>query len=180
MRGATFTIVMWLMPFLISIHAPHAGSDYLFFFYLSCHLFQSTLPMRGAKGLMENRYKRIQFQSTLPMRGASGQRQCGKDKRDFNPRSPCGERHQSIARTAQTGNFNPRSPCGERISIQLVIFKGIISIHAPHAGSERLPLILKILIKISIHAPHAGSDPLMDSLLTRQIFQSTLPMRGAR
>ena len=77
-----------------------------------------------------------------------------------------------------------------------------ISIHAPHAGSDRYPptagtiasifqstlpmrgatqhsVHLSLSFLISIHAPHAGSDvpyPLHDGL---QGFQSTLPMRGA-
>ncbi len=35
----------------------------------------------------------------------------------------------------------------------------IISIHAPHAGSDQvIIMILNRDLKISIHAPHAGSD----------------------
>src|SRR5699024_9630488 len=34
---------------------------------------------------------------------------------NFNPRSPCGERHYfEVSLDYLTGNFNPRSPCGER------------------------------------------------------------------
>ena len=35
---------------------------------------------------------------------------------------------------------------------------GIISIHAPHAGSDTILAELDAEIDISIHAPHAGSD----------------------
>ena len=36
--------------------------------------------------------------------------------RNFNPRSPCGERPLRFLRPEpETGNFNPRSPCGERL-----------------------------------------------------------------
>ena len=80
--------------------------------------------------------------------------------------------------------------------------KEIISIHAPHAGSDTTMQQVKRDAMISIHAPHAGSDHtlwvslVMPSdfnprspcgerpLLTHSIhatftFQSTLPMRGA-
>ena len=35
---------------------------------------------------------------------------------------------------------------------------GLISIHAPHAGSDHIRILLFKSIIISIHAPHAGSD----------------------
>ena len=44
--------------------------------------------------------------SPVPLRGS----------RNFNPRSPCGERPLSGGTTASRGNFNPRSPCGERLA----------------------------------------------------------------
>ena len=55
-----------------------------------------------------------------------------------------------------------------------------ISIHAPHAGSDKHPKETLIYPLISIHAPHAGSDsPLFIGLMKNLLFQSTLPMRGA-
>ena len=39
-----------------------------------------------------------------------------RGSRNFNPRSPCGERPLSGGTTASRGNFNPRSPCGERLA----------------------------------------------------------------
>jgi len=56
-------------------------------------------------------------------------------------------------------NFNPRSPCGERLQdIEEVALPGFISIHAPRAGSDMYLSGLDHFIKISIHAPRAGSD----------------------
>ena len=82
-------------PFLmISIHTPHAGSDYKCCDAFSCQcLFQSTLPMRGATAMILPVLFLWQFQSTLPMRGAT----CICFNQDFaffyfNPHSPCGER----------------------------------------------------------------------------------------
>ncbi len=37
--------------------------------------------------------------------------------RNFNPRSPCGERPQMYYEALARGDFNPRSPCGERLAI---------------------------------------------------------------
>ena len=79
-------------------------------------------------------------------------------------------------------NFNPRSPCGERHRIfSHGCSQAGISIHAPHAGSDlrvrvlepdelefqsTLPMRGATCLcrpkgethRISIHAPHAGSD----------------------
>ena len=54
-----------------------------------------------------------------------------------------------------------------------------ISIHTPHAGSDRVDADVWIYNSISIHTPHAGSDPrYLQGIPTNMIFQSTLPMRG--
>ena len=55
-----------------------------------------------------------------------------------------------------------------------------ISIHAPHARSDKIVKGWQKADRISIHAPHARSD--MEEagiVLRRQRFQSTLLMRGA-
>ena len=54
-----------------------------------------------------------------------------------------------------------------------------ISIHAPHAGSDKNKKDKAQESNISIHAPHAGSDHY--GILGPEYikFQSTLPMRGA-
>ena len=145
---------------------------------------------------------------------------------DFNPRSPCGERRIPLRNlTRLLWHFNPRSPCGERrhvhshscpqLRFQSTLpmrgatgkgFKSIrlcqISIHAPHAGSDKFSPAEMHILGISIHAPHAGSDrngvgftvdggdfnprspcgerPLLERRgAVLQLFQSTLPMRGA-
>ena len=65
--------VAFCQPFFeISIHAPRVGSDFAF----SLH-----------------RASRLAFQSTLPVWGATRQRgEVLGQHRNFNPRSPCGER----------------------------------------------------------------------------------------
>ena len=103
-------------------------------------------------------------------------------RQDFNPRSPCGERHlddeelkskirisihaprvgsdlRDVLRGLQRRDFNPRSPCGERRkSAQKYMEALYISIHAPRVGSDR-----------TIH----------DGLRNAELFQSTLPVWGA-
>ena len=102
----------------ISIHAPRMGSDL-------------SLSMSAW-------FSRI-FQSTLPGWGAtpSGLVQPAQ-RRDFNPRSPDGERRDfNNAGYTFTLNFNPRSPDGERLALVFrQQFKVEISIHAPRMGSD--------------------------------------------
>ena len=102
--------------------------------------------------------------------------------KNFNPRSPHGERRKPKTRKQKKDDFNPRSPHGERHRGFIVRrIRECISIHAPRTGSdvldssdgagmlyfnprsphgERPPgkkdhMIYK---KISIHAPRTGSD----------------------
>ena len=145
----------------ISIHAPLAGCDFCSFYILQYFLvFQSTHPLRGA--------------TLLGLRTKTG-------TLHFNPRTPCGVRHQDGRAPAADRHFNPRTPWGVRR-------------RAARAGCDRRP--------ISIHAPLAGCDPFADfgkaaagnfnprtpcgvrpkagREQTMEIkFQSTHPLRGA-
>ena len=74
----------------ISIHAPRTGSDsWIQTSAASMGTFQSTLPARGATGNAEE------------MTAAS---------RDFNPRSPHGERHDSLDAAENEGEFQSTLP----------------------------------------------------------------------
>ena len=127
--------------------------------------FQSTLLMRGAtciKPRMAGIY--LQFQSTLLMRGAthtparkvaekgisihapharsdttSWSISCAS--RYFNPRSSCEERLRGITLRSIAQNFNPRSSCEERHGLKDPSTVIRISIHAPHARSDRSQLL---------------------------------------
>ena len=60
--------------------------------------------------------------------------------------------------------FNPRSSCEERQETLSTYFTCLlISIHAPHARSDRHSIIACFAAYISIHAPHARSDYGRDS-----------------
>ena len=146
---------------VISIHAPRAGSDEQW----RLQKWQATIsihaPRAGSdRGYPARRYYSTIFQSTLPVRGATrGFGRGLKNVKNFNPRSPCGERRKSGSRKSGSRNFNPRSPCGERLcSWRLSLQRAGISIHAPRAGSDWF----------------AGN-----SSNAASIFQSTLPVRGA-
>ena len=146
----------------ISIHAPRTGSDKT----LGAHVddedkFQSTLPARGAT--------------------ASAVRRTSSPS-NFNPRSPHGERHRVRADAQTARQFQSTLPArGATAGFQVPRHRRCdISIHAPRTGSDRVVCReCAVLRGISIHAPRTGSDLLVNGLWHDQIFQSTLPARGA-
>ncbi len=191
-------------------------------------LFQSTLPVWGATSKFDFYNPLFAFQSTLPVWGATAENiykkednhisihapRVGSDfsahngdliKLDFNPRSPCGERHLSAGAGGMSGfisihaprvgsdrglsegqedswYFNPRSPCGERLHHHQPGRKqGLISIHAPRVGSDRFGYLrCAQACEISIHAPRVGSDlNRVSGQMRPSVFQSTLPVWGA-
>ena len=78
-------------------------------------LFQSTLSLRRATMNPWSAGSTIGFQSTLSLRRATAATsQQRRHNMDFNPRSPCGERHPTHQERGCGRYFNPRSPCGER------------------------------------------------------------------
>ena len=105
---------------LISIHALLAESDYRLAHIVAVSgRFLSTLSLRRATRRM------------LPRTGHSW---------DFYPRSPCGERRNCLALTADRQYFYPRSPCGERLLAQANDLDiSAISIHALLAESDGWP-----------------------------------------
>ena len=161
LRGATPVCDRYRSSVSISIHAPLAGSDH-------CHIPSSLVSWL--------------FQSTLPLRGATSKRSnISHVSKNFNPRSPCGERRWSTGQCSDTGNFNPRSPCGERPDC--AHWRHCAAYFNPRSPcGERLPKFRKRKWRrnISIHAPLAGSDWLCRTgMASVRLFQSTLPLRGA-
>ena len=83
------------------------------------------------------------FQSTLPVRGAT---RCGATIRGggayFNPRSPCGERRGGSVAHINSCRFQSTLPVrGATIAKALPSVMTPISIHAPRAGSDHVPVI---------------------------------------
>ena len=183
-RGATISSHILIILCAISIHAPREGSDVQY-----CPPtnqaggFQSTLPARGATGI--NTSQIITSKNFNP-RSPRGERlrpfPCVGCADDFNPRSPRGERLVEIARgTRYVRDFNPRSPRGERPSGydrngKFVIFQSTL----PARGATgKLRFFFNHLI-ISIHAPREGSDAVNDDVIKpRDDFNPRSP-RGER
>ena len=138
MRGATNYFNFPKLRVFISIHAPHAGSDYAAVCIANAVMISIHAPHAGSDGEL-----------------------CwdAKSPHDFNPRSPCGERNVPILQSRC--DFNPRSPCGERLysAIALAMLE-IFQSTLPMRGATIWNFVPILIYKISIHAPHAGSDEL--------------------
>ena len=127
-----------------------------------------------------------------------------KQKSYFNPRFPCGKRHQdtlllpasegisihashagSDPKTWElryyTGNFNPRFPCGKRLLLEAFHSNDIlISIHASHAGSDTVRhAIITGETDFNPRFPCGKRPKPPKSIVYSIAFQSTLPMREA-
>ena len=125
----------------ISIHAPRAGSDLLFECIIPREMsFQSTLPVRGATDdLLDISRIKVRFQSTLPVRGATlVLSYWNKIDKNFNPRSPCGERQRRWTQATTARLFQSTLPVrGATLADVVKDYPLVISIHAPRAGSDR-------------------------------------------
>ena len=158
--GRDFVLCIFAQPVQISIHAPHAGRDY-------------DAPRQSLR------------------------------RRNFNPRAPCGarlplEKHRLLFCLFQSTRPMRGATQGGKNNDE----EYDISIHAPHAGRDGHNVVLDHDAHISIHAPHAGRDPALVDVHFRilhfnprapcgarpredaekaseAIFQSTRPMRGA-
>ena len=161
MRGATINLATGCPSELISIHTPHAGSDFfhstgrcggshfnphspcgerLLIAVITCRasyfnphspcgerlphaaracvvsLFQSTLPMRGATVFHIFVLLWLAISIHTPHAGSDfGVTVSSGISPNFNPHSPCGERHRPIYKGNHHQYFNPHSPCGERL-----------------------------------------------------------------
>ena len=96
----------------ISIHAPLTGSDPLMgrLFHWP-NIFQSTLPLRGATGSIFGVSLNKAISIHAPLTGSD---RCSAPMvsamRNFNPRSPYGERHMDDIKLAMLGSFQSTLP----------------------------------------------------------------------
>ena len=148
--------------FHISIHAPRTGSDQLYELgMLSPTQFQSTLPARGATKSRKEHGMAQEFQSTLPARGAT--RWFGRSPKQNSisihaPRT--GSDSYSNFAYARCKNFNPRSPHGERrFRPEPVAPTQDISIHAPRTGSDENKRKRRTAGKFQSTLPARGATP---------------------
>ena len=184
MRGATGFQLPRGDARVISIHAPHAGSDTsASSSAIPWSYFNPRSPCGERQGFFKDAAKMMKFQSTLSMRGATSQSghigpgapisihapHAGSDPpnadwrhdgTDFNPRSPCGERPSVISPPGGTEGFQSTLPMrgATRRLLQPRRRPGNFNPRSP-CGERLLGIELADkLADISIHAPHAGSD----------------------
>ena len=198
-------VMGWFENNAISIHAPRTGSDWQMevgyptignfnprsphgerrtesCMETALHLFQSTLPARGATFRPEPVAPTQDISIHAPRTGSDVERLHLMIKEAISIHAPrTGSDAPLMEGIPCTMYFNPRSPHGERPTASGDVAQPLkISIHAPRTGSDKTArLCIKTVYNISIHAPRTGSDPqtLMD--FTPVPFQSTLPARGA-
>ena len=184
MRGATSNTPRPPIDHGISIHAPHAGRDQLFFpTLLLLSLFQSTRPMRGAT---RARSLFVAQQCYFNPRAPCGARQPpprqARPCLHFNPRAPCGARHENnFWFGACQPNFNPRAPCGARQIGNSPYSKPInFNPRAPCEARQLFPLHELSTSEFQSTRPMRGATGYGKTYALRQYaFQSTRPMRGA-
>ena len=180
--GVRLTVnTLSVVPVFISIHAPHAGCDALFYsFQARWSAFQSTHP-RGVR-LGETQFsRRVSY--------------------DFNPRTREGCDGRRSRRPSFRSHFNPRTREGcdagigdvnelKAISIHAPARgatqkwprearEGEISIHAPARGATAQRLEATQSTTISIHAPARGATAILKSTLTGILISIHAPARGA-
>ena len=102
--------------------------------------------------------------------------------RHFNPRSPHGERLDSMSSNSMKSSFQSTLPArGATIRPRFSATKSRhFNPRSPHGERRAALRVLRVIRRISIHAPRTGSDG--HSFLfarLKYLFQSTLPARGA-
>ncbi len=123
-----------------------------------------------------------QFQSTLPLRGATYSFLWSRlHRRDFNPRSPYGERRSRPKIPIQPPRFQSTLPLrGATRAGQQLLNSFVISIHAPLTGSDFHQLTQKSPpTKFQSTLPLRGATMVSSFPHGQRGFQSTLPLRGA-
>ena len=192
---------------LISTHTPRTGSDSSGgVMLLSDVAFQPTLPARGATA--KNCGKPL-YRTNFNPHSPHGERPPVPGAKPvliyFNPHSPHGERRGPPGRTtALRSDFNPHSPHGERRRSGVPAgFYPAFQPTLPARGATRPPRAeLPAQVHISTHTPRTGSDCSQScpwaspcyfnphsphgerrccwaARQRREVFQPTLPARGA-
>ena len=100
--------------------------------------FQSTLPVGGATTTDGYTYEGDNISIHAPRGGSDRQRRWSScPVRDFNPRSPWGERHKVTLPVDVPQRFQSTLPVGGATwSTDSWMYRWVISIHAPRGGSD--------------------------------------------
>ena len=145
--------------------------------------FQSTLPVWGATFVVtEHTDVDLLFQSTLPVWGATLALVQELDSSGISIHAPrVGSDHQLASQRLRSKNFNPRSPCGERPGYTTMTgTTALISIHAPRVGSDRQRRSARTWAPYFNPRSPCGERLVFEVFGTwLDVFQSTLPVWGA-
>ena len=116
--------------------------------------------MRGATPVLCLAQLNRQFQSTRPMRGATVRPEPPEVENAISIHAP----HAGRDRVEQeinppSGYFNPRAPCGARHDL-MSKGEGVLTFQStrPMRGATGCVRRVAAILRISIHAPHAGRD----------------------
>ena len=138
--------------------------------------------MRGATQHLCKYFPKQTFQSTLPIRGATLSAGSARKSNKISIHTPhTGSDKITYAYHKFETDFNPHSPCGERhYDNSNIKPQPMISIHTPHAGSDnRLCTTVFSMVYFNPHSPCGERPETMLNQFISRAFQSTLPMRGA-
>ena len=147
-------------------------------------LFQSTLPLRGATRVhVRDAVLDLDVISIhTPLAGSDVMTgRLTYAWLDFNPHSPCGERHENTTPPPTEEEFQSTLPLRGATMPKFFVWDRLrISIHTPLAGSDK-PTNQPVheAYYFNPHSPcgeRPGEKRQMAKLI---IFQSTLPLRGA-
>ena len=167
----------------ISIHAPLTGSDGTGFpVRLPTSEFQSTLPLRGATGLPLLPRPVASISIHAPLTGSDTVSKWAVEECEISIHAPLTGSDQDTNGNKQAQkNFNPRSPYGER---RLECFMTIVILRF----QSTLPLrgaTVHVISRVggvddfNPRSPY-GERPVVIAIISAPVlFQSTLPLRGA-
>ena len=135
---------------------------------MSCHIFQSTHPLRGATREDALFAIRKAISIHAPLAGCDFRKARFRPRGEyFNPRTPCGVRHETVRIIISARLFQSTHPLRGATTLRSCeAIKILISIHAPLAGCDRIFQIPYSFSLISIHAPLAGCDVICDANAT--------------
>ena len=136
--GSDAAVTLSELACLISIHAPHTGSD-LFRFFCGCNNGISIhAPHTGSDGQSFEPDASKAISIHAPHTGSDPlQHRFLRLRTDFNPRSPYGERRISVDTMYSLFEFQSTLPIRGATHIATHMrLNDIISIHAPHTGSD--------------------------------------------
>ena len=149
---------------------------------MSCHIFQSTHPLRGATRRSGGDRVLPLISIHAPLAGCDLQARQGLPAfRDFNPRTPCGVRLETRMRVSKPIKFQSTHPLRGATITRTPARRGHgISIHAPLAGCDFSSTRTAAAPRhFNPRTPCGVRQSTILSISRLLEFQSTHPLRGA-